>query len=275
MKYIILVVAFSLLLLKTSGQIISIPGTENKTTSVIFQNPIIHWDLGVNNPNIAVSVDESVPKILKLRMSASFVDTTNMLVVTQDELVYSFRINYTDTLRQYVYIIDKKKSVNYETAGAIEKNIKLKKKDSLPDKELVEVIHDCKENILRSEIAKKGKVSLKLKNIFIRNEEMYFYLEIENKSNLSYTIDFYNLYMKSNLKKALKGVTSQDIQMDFDFIEKCTEIPAHHNKSVIMHMKKFTLESDKIGILEIYEKEGGRHLKIRLSNDELLSARNL
>lgn len=210
-------------------------------------------------------------------MSSSFIDTTNMLVVTQDELVYSFRINYTDTLQRYVYIIHQEKAVNYDFQKIkTEEKIQVEQKDSLNEQELVKFIEECKENLMRSETAKKGKVRLRFKNIFIHNDDMYFLLEIENKSNVNYTIDFYNLYMKSNLKKALKGVTSQDIQMNFDFVgTKCSEVPAHQTRSVIMHKKKFTCEADKIGIFEIYEKEGGRHLKIRLDNDELLSAKNL
>lgn len=278
MKLLLLMVAFSSLLIpQATGQIISIHGMENNTTSIIFPNPIIHWDLGINNPNIAISVDEVVPKILKLKMSSSFTDTTNMLVVTQDELVYSFKVNYTDTLHRYVYIINKENSVNYNTQRiSTDRQTQPEKRDSLGEKEVLKIIQECKENLMRSEIIKKGKVSLRLKNIYIQNDDMYFSLEIDNRSNITYTIDLYNLYMKSNLKKALKGVTSQDIQINFDFIgPRQNEIPAHQNRSIIMHMKKFTLEADKIGVLEIYEKEGGRHLKIRLDNDELLSAKNL
>lgn len=37
-------------------------------------------------------------------------------------------------------------------------------------------------------------------------------------------------------------------------------------------MDKFTLEDDKICIFELYEKDGGRHLRLKISNTELLSS---
>ena len=75
------------------------------------------------------------------------------------------------------------------------------------------------------------------------------------------------------MKKALKGTTSQDIQIAHDFLYKeVKEVAAGQIETVIIHVKKFTLEDDKIACLEIYEKGGGRHLKINITNNELLEA---
>ncbi len=257
------------------AQVIHIQGTNNKTTSLIFPSDIVHIDLGIQNDCINVGIDENVPHLLKLRMSDGFTMKTNMLVVTQDEHVYSFEITYSDTLSQYVRIIKTEAAVNYspkilQTPTEIEAE-----QDTISKEELLNRIQNSKDGLIRSDISRKGRISLFCKNIYVHNDDLYFLLEINNQSNLKYTIDFYNLFMASKLKKSLKGTTSQDIQMDFDFVNDLHKVIAGQIAHVIIHVKKFTLEEDKIAILEIYEKEGGRHMKIKISNNELLNATQL
>ncbi len=258
------------------AQVIHIQGTNNKTTSLIFPTDIVHVDLGIQNDHINVGVDENVPHLLKLRMSDGFTMKTNMLVVTQDEYVYSFEITYSDTLCQYVRIIKKEDAVNHASKDTPEPEITTQaKQDSISKQELLNRIKNSRDGFIRSDISRKGRISLFCKNIYVHNDDLFFLLEINNQSNLKYTVDFYNLFMASKLKKGLKGTTAQDIQMDFDFIHELREIISGQIAHVIIHIKKFTLEDDKIAILEIYEKEGGRHMKIKISNNELLNATQL
>lgn len=261
----------------SKAQIINIQGTKNKTTSLIFPSNIVHVDLGLQNDYIAVNVDENVSSLLKLRMSSDFKEITNMLVVTQDEYVYSFEVSYCDSISNYVHIINSKNAINNQGIKDLtthEKELIVEeKKDSLTNKEILDLINSTEGGGIRSELVKKGRMTLTMKNIFVYDDDLYFQLEINNNSNLKYVIDFYNLFMKSDLKKGFKATTSQDIQISFDFIhEQVTEIMAGEVGSIIMHVTKFTLEDDKIACLEIYEKQGGRHLKIKFTNNELLSA---
>lgn len=271
MKYIKLLLVF--IACQASAQIIPISGTTGNTTALLFPNQIIHVDIGSDN-NVAVSVDESVPTVLKLRLAKEFGSiTTNMLVITVDNLAYSFRISYSDSLPQYVYTIKKEQAVN--AIKPVEPTTI--KKDSI--KKTTEIISDILESknlLTRSDIAKKGKMYLVLKNIFIEKNELYYLFEIINKSAIKYTIDFYNFYCKTNVKKKLQGTVQQDIPIKFDFLNKRTdEITAHNSDLFILRTKKFTLEDGMISVFEIYEKEGGRHLRINITNNELLSATQL
>ena len=256
-----------------------IRATKDKTTSILFPATIIHVDLGVDSPFIGVQLDPNVPNLLKIRISPDFSIPTNMLVVTKDENVYSFNIAYSDTLSQYVHIIKKEYAVNAIKHGKTETKTNIAdtqeqvSKDSLNPSEILKKILQHPIGLLRKEIAKKGKMVLSMKNLFVHNDDLYFQLEINNRSNIKYTIDFYNFFMKSKMKKALKGTTSQDIQIAHDFLYKeVKEVAAGQIETVIIHVKKFTLEDDKIACLEIYEKGGGRHLKINITNNELLEA---
>ena len=277
---LILSILLLLITLSSSAQLINIQGTNNKTTSLIFPSSILHVDIGMQNDYIGVNVDQSVSNLLKLRMSSNFKEVTNMLVVTQENYVYSFEISYSDSLANYVHIIKPENAINNQqsedkTNNSIGDTIKEKSEYTIY-KEIINLIENYEGNTIRSELAKEGKMTLIMKNIFVKSDDLYIQLEVNNNSNLKYVIDFYNLFMKSDLKKGLTTTTSQDIQIPFDFCnEKTTEIIAGEKKSIIMHFKKLTLEEDKVACLEIYEKQGGRHLKIKFGNNEILSAAKL
>ena len=123
------------------------------------------------------------------------------------------------------------------------------------------------------DIAKKNKMVAYLKNIYTtQDNKLYFDIYVSNKSNLGYIIDFHNVYMTTSSKKLLKETASQDIQVPSILCKKIKEIKAHSNLRLIIQMDKFTLEDDKICIFELYEKDGGRHLRLKISNTELLSS---
>lgn len=256
------------------SQIVKIQGTANKTTSIVFPSDIIHVDLGLMNDNIGVEIDPKVGNLLKLRLSKDFTTTTNMLVVTKDENIYSFDIEYVDKLYKYVYII---KLTDAVTAKVIEqKQIELSwqndtiKKDSI---NIITLIEKDKTTLSRTDIAKKNKMIAYLKNIYTTcDNKLYFDIYISNKSNLGYIIDFHNVYMTTSSKKLLKETASQDIQIPSLLCKNIKEIKAHSNLRLILQMDKFTLEDDKICIFELYEKDGGRHLRLKISNTELLSS---
>lgn len=272
MRLSIIFIFLQLGVMSAIAEVTVIKGTVNKTTSLVFPSAIVHVDLGLQNDFIAIDVDENVPNLLKLRMSTGFASTiTNMLVVTKDEYVYSFEILYSDSLENYVYIIKQDMAVNAPIITP--KEVSPFMPDSLNDDDIITLITNNDRLLTRAEISKKGKMTLLLKNIFVQDNDLYISCKLNNESNLKYIIDFYNLFMTSNLKKSLKGTTSQDIQVEFHFLgNKILEIPAGENRNVIIRLKKFTLEDDKIGVFEIYEKDGGRHLRIKISNTELLDS---
>lgn len=281
MKIIITSIIFILLAsINAFAQMKKIQGTENKTTTLIFPGDIVHIDLGIQNPFIGVQHDQGVPNLLKLRLSSGFKEITNMLVVTQDEKVYSFEVSYSDSLNldKYVHIIKKEEAVNALSQVPVPKEKEeqlIAQKDSLSPNKILDMVLKRGEGLVRSEVVKKGKIKLCLRNIYVHDEDLYFHIEITNRSNLKYSIDFYNFFMCSNLKKALKTTTSQEVQIPFSFMKEIKEINAGQVENVVLKLKKFTLEDDKIANFEIYEKEGGRHLRIKISNTELITATKL
>lgn len=235
----------------------------DKTTMLVFDSKIIHVDLGVNS-GIAYQLDDNIPNILKLKIASSFrlTDTTNLLVICQNDLVFSFDVIYRTDIAKYVYLILDSLAVN--------KNLKsLKITTDLSEKQIHDkVMSDT--YLPRIPYSKRGRIVLSLENIFTDSKKLYLRCKLENLSSIKYNINFMNLFQTT--EKANKAVSDQDLPIPIFILPDIKNIDPHGYERFILSCDKFTLENNRIAVLEIYEKNGGRHLKIRITNDLILRA---
>jgi conserved protein found in conjugate transposon traN len=237
-----------------------------KTTTIIFNNSIKHVDLGINN-NIAFQTDPTIPKILKLKIANGFlqIKKTNLLVVTSDDQAYSFDINFQDTLNKYIYIIPDSLATNYKQTTINHPN---------NDESIMDKIKNKGDNLIRVPRSRKNKMQLTLEKICVDSTKLYFLCQISNLSNLDYNINFFNIYLSSI--KTKKAISAQDIPVPILHIpEKLQKVNAHSRQYTILSIPKITLETNKIIILEIFEAKGGRHLRVKITNDLILQANRI
>lgn len=235
----------------------------DKTTMLVFDSKIIHVDLGVNS-GIAYQLDDNIPNILKLKIASSFrlTDMTNLLVICQNDLVFSFDVIYRTDIAKYVYLIPDSLAVNKKLKS-------LKITTDLSGKQIHDkVMSDT--YLPRIPYSKRGRIVLSLENIFTDSKKLYLRCKLENLSSIKYNINFMNLFQTT--EKANKAVSDQDLPIPIFILPDIKNIDPHGYERFILSCDKFTLENNRIAILEIYEKAGGRHLKIRLTNDLILRA---
>ena len=68
----------------------------------------------------------------------------------------------------------------------------------------------------------------------------------------------------------VSSVTKPIYQKDFD-----TKIKGKSRNRLILGFDKFTIPDDKVFEIEIYERNGGRHIKLAVLNEYILSAEPL
>lgn len=236
----------------------------DKTTMLVFDSKIIHVDLGVNS-GIAYQLDDNIPNILKLKIASSFrlTDTTNLLVICQNDLVFSFDVVYKTDIVKYVYLIPDSLAVNKKNLKSLEIIADLSGKQ-IHDKVMSDTY------LPRIPYSKRGRIVLSLENLFSDSKKLYFRCKLENNSSIQYNINFMNLFQTT--EKANKTVSDQDITIPISISPEIKRIAPHTSEHFIFSCDKFTLENNRIAVLEIYEKNGGRHLKIRITNDLILRA---
>lgn len=124
---------------------------------------------------------------------------------------------------------------------------------------------------LNNVIAKKYKMTLKLNNIWVVEDYLYFDYTAKNKANIPYTID--EIRYKIIDSKIVKATSNQDRLLKTEFVSnKETFIDGKYR--TIVAIKKFTFPEDKSFIIEIAEDQiSGRKIRLEIAYSDLLEAK--
>lgn len=120
---------------------------------------------------------------------------------------------------------------------------------------------------------KNSKMRAVLHDIHIINDVLYFRIGLRNGSHIRYDIDFIRFYIRDR-KTAKRTVTQERDVMprDIDGLE-IPSVGGKGYKTIVAALDKFTLANGKLLVIEVYEKDGGRHLYLTVRNKDIENAR--
>lgn len=237
-----------------------------KTTHLIFPEKIV--DVSVGNSNlIAAERIEDFDNIIRcksLNSSFDIYNELNIIALGESGTIYPFNVTFSENPKQ----------VSLAVGGNGNKTQKAKFTETSVNATSVPTIANA--------IFKKGqklnigtigqKIYFILNSIFVINDVIMFNLSILNKSNVDYEIDFIRCYIVNN-RTAKKQAFQMDIKEPlYSFSNDSIIIRPNTNYQTVQFHKRFTIPNKHSLYFEIFEKNGGRHLKFTVPNDELLKA---
>lgn len=261
--------------------------TANKNTSLIFSNPIKNAIVGSDNFVFGFN-KENYGKIGILKGNPG--DESNLLVITENGNIFSFIVRYKKEVDKTNYFItdslaigneeDKKsnqKGNNKVNSTDLESpNVKgitindFEQKDSVSVDSLSSYKSMCLAEITKPTFYKriygsKNKITIKLKNISYINNELLFSIVLTNESTLDYDINFLNFYITSRNKK--KTTTTQTIPYTAKYIHnQQSKIKAGDVIDIVFVYTKFTINENKLLLIEMTEDNGERNVKLEIPN---------
>ena len=244
--------------------------TYDKTSHLIFPSAIRYVDLG-SEYLIAGKADEA-ENVLRIKAAVrDFEDETNFSVITNDGRFYSFNAyysSYPDILSYDLLSMQKqleKDNVNdvlFEELGETT--------PSLTDF-LLKTIHSNNKRIIKHLGAKSYGISFTVKGIFIHNGKYYFHTEVKNSTNVPFEIDYINFKIVDK-KVAKRTVAQQQSIIPLRTYKPLIEIPGNSIQQNVFLLDRFTTSSDKVLLIEIFEKNSGRNQTIQVENTDLIKA---
>lgn len=108
-------------------------------------------------------------------------------------------------------------------------------------------------------------------NIFVDNDILLFCFGLHNRSQIGYTIDFIRFYIQDAKKRKKTAVQQLEQQPLFSF-NRPEEVAALSSCDFTVALPKFTIPDKKVLIIEIQERNGGRHFYYKLKNKQLINA---
>lgn len=244
--------------------------TYDKTSHLIFPAAIVYVDLG--SEYLMASKAEDAQNVLRVKAAIKEFETeTNFSVITDDGHFYSFNVHYSPCPEIISYdlktqnIVDKTKTsdVLFEALGNIPPSLAAL---------ILQTICKNDKRIIKHIRTKSFGIEFTLKGLYIHKGKYFFHTQVVNRTNVPFNIDFINFKIMDK-KTARRSAVQERPVLPLSMYKALDLIDAASSDQNVFLLDQFTLEDDKILLIEIFEKNGGRHQTLRVKNSDLVKAR--
>ena len=248
-----------------------------KTVHIIFPSAVRYVDLG-SNWIIAGKADGAENVIRVKATTEGFPGETNFSVICEDGSFYSFNARYAHE-PEMLNIEMKDFLENGDTTdfSHTRMNIyfrELGNESPLLVKLIMQSIYKEDRREIRHLGCKRFGVQFLLKSVYSHNGLFYFHTETRNRSNVAFRTDF--IRFKIVDKKVPKRTAIQERVIDP--VRSYNEVLVTEGKSdvrTVYAVPQFTIPDDKLLVIELFEKDGGRHQTIQVENADLVAAKQI
>jgi conjugative transposon TraN protein len=248
--------------------------TFDKTVHIIFPAAIRYIDLG--SSNIIAGKADGAENVIRVKAAVrNFKTETNFSVITEEGSFYTFNVKYANEpllmsveMKDFIHDGDTVSHPN----NALEVYLKELGNESPM------MVHLIMKSIYkndRREINQIGSMSFGiqylLKGIYTHDGLLYFYTQINNSSNVPFDLDF--ITFKIVDKKVMKRTAIQETVIypirAFNYV---TRVGGKSSERTVFAMDKFTIPDDKEFVVELNEKNGGRHQRFLVESSDIVRA---
>lgn len=234
-----------------------------KTSNLIFPYAIVSVDRG--SKDVLVQQAKGVENILHVKAGKEDFEETNLTVITADGHLYSYILHYADSPSPLNIQFTSQKLKDPEalfSAGF--------KNEAGLEADAERIV--SKKRTVRGIIDKKHGMQLSLNGLYIRDNVMYFQIKLENSSNISYDIGQLRFFI-SDQKKS-KRTASQELEVRPLYVHHdTTTVVGQKEHAFVFALPKFTIPDKKHLIIQVMEKDGGRHLELKVKNRAIVRAK--
>ena len=249
--------------------------TYDKTTHIIFPSAVRYVDLG--SPNLVAGKADGAENVIRVKaVVKNFRDETNMSVITESGSFYTFNVKYAD----------EPLLLNVEMKDFIHDGSKVNRPNNALDIYLEELgcespklvqlinksIHKENSRHIKHIGSKAFGIQYLLRGIYTHNGLLYFHTQIKNSSNVPFEVDFVTFKIVD--KKVMKRTAIQE-QVIFPLraYNYATVVAGNKEERTVFTLDKFTIPADKVLVVELNEKSGGRHQSFTVENEDIVRAR--
>jgi conjugative transposon TraN protein len=244
--------------------------TYDKTSHLIFPTAIRYVDLG--SEYLIAGKAEDAENVLRVKASVrNFEPETNFSVITNDGRFYSFNVYYSSYPEAMSYdLLAMQKAVDRTNGNDVLFEELGNNSPSLAGL-LLETIYKKDKRIVKHIGAKSFGIQFILKGIYIHNGKYYFHPELRNKTNVPFEIDFINFKVVDK-KVAKRTVVQEHPLTPLRTYKPLDGIAGKTTEQNVFLLDQFTIADDKVLLIEIFEKNGGRHQTLQVENSDLIKA---
>ena len=249
--------------------------TYDKTVHVIFPAPVKYVDLG--STNLIAGKADGAENVIRVKATTrNFREETNMSVITEDGNFYTFNVKYADeplllNVEMCDFIHDGE-SVNRPN-NALDIYLQELGSESPKLVHLIsKAIHKDNKRHIKHIGSKAFGIQYLLRGLYTHNGLLYFHTQVKNTSNVPYEVDFVTFKIVD--KQVMKRTAIQE-QVIFPLraYDYATTVAGNKDERTVFVFDKFTIPADKVLVVEMHEKSGGRHQTFTVESEDIVRAK--
>ena len=233
----------------------------SKTTNIIFPYSIVSVDIG--SRDVLAQKAKGVENILQIKAAKESFPQTNISIVTADGKLISFLVDYAE----------QPSVLNLSLTSALRQNTIAIPSETINQERMehyASIASVSKEKI-RGIKDKAFGIRFRLNGLFIHDDIMLLRFNISNQTNINYDIDQLRLYIRD--QKRSKRTATQEIEILPVLVQDNTsKVAGQSDNTIVFVVPKFTIPDKKYLVVELMEKNGGRHLELHVKNKKIVKA---
>lgn len=249
--------------------------TFSKTVHIIFPAAIRYVDLG--SADLLAAKADGAENVLRVKAALrDFSTESNLAVITEDGAYYTFNVKYADepmklSIEMTDFIHDGE-AVNRPNNAMEIYMRELGSESPLLVKLIMKSIYKNNDREIKHIGSKRFSIQYTLKGIYTHNGLLYFHMQLKNSSNVPFDVDYITFKIVDK-KVAKRTAIQEQVIMPLREHNNLTYIGGKKTERCVFTLQKFTIPDDKQLIIELNEKEGGRHQSFIVENADLVRAK--
>lgn len=244
----------------------TIYANDQKNVALFFPEPIRQGITG--SENFVFTYNREKEQYFGL-LQAKPGKESNLLIINRNGSIFSYIVRYRERLKTLNYFIStsssigNEKPVAHDSTRIVEPTTPIKNSAFYYQK-FCSYLLDRKQRIGRIK-ERNEDIVLSIENIVFDKEELYFVIQIRNKSTLDYDFNFLKFAIQTRQKGNRKSLQSLYQEPLFTF-NRPTKIAENETVRLVYVLPKFSISDDRRVIMELNEKDGERNLKLKVSH---------
>lgn len=251
--------------------------TYEKTVHIIFPAPVKYVDLG--NTNLVAGKADGAENVLRVKAAVrNFTEETNMSVITEDGDFFSFNVKYVDeplllNIKMCDFIHDGE-AVNRPNNAMDIYLTELENESPRLVRLIMKSVYRDDKRRIRHIGSKRFGVQFLLKGLYTHGDLLYFHTEVKNGTHVPFDVDFVSFKIVD--KKIMKRTAMQEQAVyPLRAYHYITRVDGKKKERSVFALQKFTLPDDKKLVVELAEKQGGRHQEFEVASEDLVRAETI
>ncbi|MGJ7025647.1 conjugative transposon protein TraN [Petrimonas sulfuriphila] len=246
-----------------------------KTIHIIFPSTVKYVDLGSNH--IIAGKADGAENVIRVKAATEgFPGETNFSVICEDGSFYSFNAKYANEPEMLnIEMKDFLENESITDYSHTRMNIyfrELGNESPLLVKLIMQSIYKNNDREIRHLGCKRFGIQFLIKGIYVHNGMFYFHTQVKNSSNVAFDTDFIKFKIVDK-KVAKRTAIQESVLYPVRSFNEVITIGGKSTVRTVYTLPKFTIPDDKILVVELVEKNGGRHQNIHIESSDIVNAR--